>query len=596
MKYLSKFSIKLFLTILILVILPLFAVTLFGQRKLEQTLQERISDSIIQNISMNQSYINNSLMDMAYYSNMFVNDDELKERISMDSYSTYENMQYFDYILRKSAAENPSDIRNNAKVILFDKYGRVYSNWSLNYRNYEFILQEDWVRQSKEGKGFIEWSIFQPSYIEEEKDKTYISLARSILENEGSGSEIGTLIISISQEDVSKLMLKYAYEEDQACICIDEGEILLTTEGDVIDQENMSRIYEKTIERDTGKLKEIINEREYLISYSTFPYPWRFGEHEMKLFHFTDYSPIKKQMETSMSGIEYVTYCSLFLIVIFSFILSRKIVDPLTKLTKRMKHYDMHEDITDLDLERKDEIGSLNRGFVQMNTQIQGLFEELKEESEIKEKYHYESLRAQLNPHFLFNTLNSIRWLAMIRKADNIVESIDAVSSILKYSIGRDEGMVYLADELQNITDYIYIHSLRYAEMIHLNIDVEEKYLKYKTLKFILQPIVENAVLHGLSEGMTSLSIDVTAWQEEECLYLSVSDDGVGVTTEFVQCFEEEKKKKVKTGRLTGIGLSNVDEYLRLRFGEKYGISLKRKETGGTEVRFCIPVIVSDEK
>lgn len=594
MKQVSKFSIKIFLMILLLVIFPLITVNLLGQKRLEETLQEKLSDNIIENISRNQSYINESLMDMAYYSNSFIHDDELRKRIASEMYSQYDNSLYFNRIISRVSIENPTYIRNSAKIIIFDNFGRIYSNWSLNYNDYQFILQEEWVKESKEREGHAVWSLFQPSYIEEEKGKKYISLARTILENKTSGKEIGTLIISISQDEMSKLMMQYAYQDDQACICIDKGDILLTSSGNVIEESTMKQIYKKTSGETSGKLKEKINGKEYLISYSTFPSPWKFGDQEMKLFHFTDYRPIKEQVESAVREIRIVTYCLLILMIIVCFFLSRRIVSPIVLLTNKMKKYTLEEEITGLDLKRRDEIGSLNRGFAQMVEDLHKLFQKLHEENEIKEKYHYESLRAQLNPHFLFNTLNTIRWMAMIRKANNIVDAIDAVSSILRYSMSREEGLVFLEDEFQNIQDYAYIHSLRYAEIIHLQINVEERYLRYKTLKFILQPIVENAVIHGLDETKQSLSIIVDVWQIKDTLYISVKDNGVGIKTDVIEDFEEKKYQKTKASRLTGIGLTNVDSYIRIRFGDQYGIHLEKAEEGGTIVLFRIPVILDE--
>lgn len=591
MKYISKFSLKLFFFITALVVLPLGLVNIFCRNRLEEILQKELSNSVIQNVSRNQSYINDSLMDMAYYSNVFVNDDELRQRLATEQYSSYDNTLYFNHILSRTMLENPTYIRNNAKIILFDNYGRVYSNWSLNYRDYKFILEEDWVKNSKEKQGYVSWSLFQPSYIEEEKNEKYISLARTVMENKTEGKEIGTLIISIGQDEVNELIMQYAYEDDQAYICIENGDILLATKENTIEEKVMKEIYHETEEIRSGKLKRNINNKEYLISYSTFPSPWKFGEQEMKLFHFTDYSPIQERIYSAMRDINIVIYCALFLMIILSFFMSRKFVAPVIKLTRKMKEYSFEKEIVGLDLKRNDEIGSLNRGFVQMNNRIQKLLAQLKEENEIKEKYHYESLRAQLNPHFLFNTLNTIRWMAVIRKADNIVESIDAIGNILKYSMSREDKLVSLEEEIQNIHDYIYIHSLRYAEIIDLEVKIENRFLQYKTLKFILQPIVENAVIHGVDGLEQNLKILIDAEQKENVLYLSVKDNGVGIAKDAIEQFECEKHQKKKVSRLTGIGLTNVDAYIRIRFGEQYGLRLQRVEEGGTEIIFRLPVI-----
>lgn len=595
MYYISKFSSKVFLMILILVIVPFALVNNFCRIRMEDFFQQELSDNVFQNVSKNQSFINDSLSEIAYYSNVFVYDEELRNRISSNEHSVFENTVYFDYIINRNAIENSDSLRNKAKVMLLDQYGNIYSNWSLNYKDYRFILEEEWVKKSIEAEGHIVWSLFSPSYVMGEENQRYISLARSVLRNGTDGEPIATLIISISQDVFSNLMMQYAFEDDEAYICIREGEVLLADKERSISDADLKQIYKETESHKNGKIKKQIEGKEYLICYSTFPHPWLFDGQEMKLFHFTDYHPIQEKMDEVMSGINMVTFISLGVVVMITFLASRKIVAPIVTLTEQMENYTPQGEIENLNLQRSDEIGRLNLEFARMGERIQHLFNRLKEENEIKEKYHYESLRAQLNPHFLFNTLSTIRWMAVIRSADNIVDSIDAIGGILKYSMGREEGLVTVREELDNIRDYIYIHNLRYAEYIKLEVDVEEAYLDYKTLKFILQPIVENAIIHGFDKSKPSLHINVSALRREGTFYLYVRDDGTGIGDSIIEEFQTKKEERSKKGKLTGIGLNNVDAYIKIRLGQAYGIRLKRRDEGGTEVRFRLPVLEGEQ-
>ena len=148
-----------------------------------------------------------------------------------------------------------------------------------------------------------------------------------------------------------------------------------------------------------------------------------------------------------------------------------------------------------------------------MSDKLKEAFRRLKAEQEIQERYRYESLRAQINPHFLFNTLTSIRWMAVIRGADNIVESIDALANLLRYSFGRDREQAYIKEELENIKNYVYIQNLRYGDHVSLDIDVDEEICRMKTIKFILQPIVENAILHGYDSSRQAREQQRLQWE-----------------------------------------------------------------------------------
>jgi len=174
-----------------------------------------------------------------------------------------------------------------------------------------------------------------------------------------------------------------------------------------------------------------------------------------------------------------------------------------------MENYTLDMDLKDIDMKRSDEIGQLNRSFRQMSMNIRHLFEELKNEHEIKEKYRYESLRAQLNPHFLFNTLSTIRWMAIIRGAENIVDGIDALAHILKYSMSRENCLVTVAEEVENIRNYLYIQNCRYGNHCRLEMDLEGDLMNLKTAKFILQPILDNALFLGYDKERVEILIRI---------------------------------------------------------------------------------------
>ena len=174
----------------------------------------------------------------------------------------------------------------------------------------------------------------------------------------------------------------------------------------------------------------------------------------------------------------------------------------------------------------------------------------------------------------------------MIRGADNIVDSIDALGSVLKYSLSYNNEEVTLKDELENIRNFVYIHNLRYQERCVLEIDVMEEIEDLKMMKFILQPVVENSIIHGMDKTKKELTIRVYGYTEEEVLLLFVEDDGIGITEEAVERFSSSKTE----GRMTGIGLKNVDACIRMTYGEQYGLTVEGMKAGGTCVTYRLPV------
>ena len=535
----KKFSVRLFLLIVFAVVLPLSLVSVYIAAHMEAFLRERLSQNVFQNVQRSEGYISSCLEDLAYFSNIFAYDTNLREMLYEPESSTYEASKYFDEIIARSQIENPDDLRANAKIVLIDKYGRVLSNWSLNFNDYKFLLNESWVKESMDNDGHIVWSLFSPAYIVGDKGR-YISLARSILSDITSGEYIGTLIISIEQSEFERILRAYAYEN--------------------------------------------------VLSYYTIPHPWVFNDSQMKVFHFSDYAPIEEEVQEAMSILRFAIILVFCIVLFISFTLSRRVVKPITTLTEQLRDYSIGMHFKDLDPNRQDEIGDLHRGVLRMNARLEKLFSRVKEEHEAREHYYYESLRAQLNPHYLYNTLGTIRWMAIARSADNIVEAIDSLASTLRYSMGK-ESIVTVRDEIEHIESYVHIHNLRYAAYADLSVNVPEDIMNMNMMRFILQPIVENSIIHGFDKSKSMIHISISGETKDGKLYIRILDDGVGIKKEAIKALESDEKGK----RLTGIGLRNVNESIKLQYGREYGIRIsERTDTHGTEALFTLPAITGE--
>ncbi len=594
----SKFSVKLFLMILFLVVLPLAGICVYVEKSMEEFIQEKISQRVIQNISRSERDITQMLRNLSVWSNSFALDEELLDRMQNPALTEYENVRYFNRIVDKMCVTTGDDLINHTKIILFDNYGRVYSNWSLNYLDFEFLLEEEWVKACQDSDGSMSWALFSPVYIpdEQKKEETYISLARPILKYGTAGQNIGTLIMSVGQYEFSNALMTYAYEGDVAYICTEDGTVAFKNDVDKkISPGGMEQIHGEVDGSSRGSILCREQGVEYLVSYYTIPGPCHFNGQKVKVFHFTNYQDVIAEVSDVAHRMTMVVGIAVGLVILLTFVTVRILVRPIVLLTGKMKNYTIDQEITGIDVYRRDEIGSLNRAFLDLGEKVRLLFRKLEEENRIKERYHYESLRAQLNPHFLFNTLTTIRWMAMIRGADNIVESIDALVHVLKYSISKDDSLVTLKEELDNIENYVRIHNYRYEKYCSLDIDIPEELQKLMMMKFILQPVVENALIHGYDKSREQIVVRIYGYTEENLLYLFVEDDGVGISQSVIQNFEATRHRGSKKSKMTGIGLDNVDTCIRITFGEEYGLKLERCGSRGTSVTFCLPIILGEE-
>ena len=254
------------------VVLPFTVLCNYIKDNMEHFLQEQISDKVLENLSRDERNIYEELQQMAFFSNSLVCDEELHKRL-------------WDKIVE------------SAKVILFDTYGRCYSNWGLNFQDYQFLLEEEWVREANES-GHITWRMFNPAYIiEDAQDEQYISLVRAVLDEKTAGTRVGTLIMSINREAFSGIMTRYAYEGDKVYVCIDEGQVLMDNDSaQEIGDDEIRTLFGQVEGQRSGMLRQDVKGKEYLINYYTLRKPWEFDGQAIRIFHFTDYREIREQV------------------------------------------------------------------------------------------------------------------------------------------------------------------------------------------------------------------------------------------------------------------------------------------------------------
>ena len=245
---------------------------------------------------------------------------------------------------------------------------------------------------------------------------------------------------------------------------------------------------------------------------------------------------------------------------------------------------------THVDMERQDEFGELAENFNIMTKRISSYMEErVRREKELNET-QIAMMQSQLNPHFLYNTLDSIRWIAVIQKNSGIVKMVTALSGLLKNMAKGFNEKVTLQKELDFLGDYVTIEKVKYVELFDLVVQVDEPEL-YEALviKLTLQPLVENAIFNGIEPGGKHGTILIHAYRDGEDFVIRVRDDGVGIPREKMATILNNTEK-VKGSSMSGIGLPNVDRRIKLNYGEEYGLTIESQEGEFTEITIKMPL------
>ncbi|WP_274651160.1 cache domain-containing sensor histidine kinase [Paenibacillus humicola] len=283
-----------------------------------------------------------------------------------------------------------------------------------------------------------------------------------------------------------------------------------------------------------------------------------------------------------------------FLLALFlSSRVSRSISTPLRKLVISMNNVRRGNLAIRIEDDSSDELGKAAMNFNHMAGELSDLIEEVKQKEKLKRLAELKTLQAQINPHFLSNSLNTVRWLAQIQKADNISGLISSLIHLLHGCMGKGSALISIRDEIEYVKDYLNIMDYRYYGKFKVHYEIEDEILDARILKFILQPIVENCLLHGLEPAGGQGLIVIKGYRAGDDLTITVTDNGVGMDDVLIDALQTGASGHHRSG-LSGIGIRNVDERIKLYFGNQYGVSIQSVPGLYTAVEISIP-IVSEE-
>lgn len=274
-------------------------------------------------------------------------------------------------------------------------------------------------------------------------------------------------------------------------------------------------------------------------------------------------------------------------VLLISNMLSRAITRPLRQLTESMSMVEKGQfDRANVDVTMENEIGSLGKSYNLMTERIHTLMEENVYEQKQKRKSELRALQAQINPHFLYNTLDSIIWMSEAGQNDEVVEMTAALAKLLRQSISNDNEQVELLQEMEYVRNYLTIQKMRYQDKLEYSIEIEPAVRHVMTVKLVLQPIVENAIYHGIKYKGSKGTLRIRAYAEGDDVCITVSDDGIGMEEAALKNIFTESKKSRKQN---GVGVPNVQKRLKLYYGEEYGITYESKPGVGTKALIRIP-------
>lgn len=308
-------------------------------------------------------------------------------------------------------------------------------------------------------------------------------------------------------------------------------------------------------------------------------------------------------MDEVMSSVNTIVYIlftcviiSLVLVVIVSFKFSRTLTNPIFKLKRLMKQAESGDLTVRFNFQHNDEIGELGQSFNHMIARIDQLIQMVYVEQENKRTAEMKSLQEQIKPHFLYNTLDTISWMARDYDAEDIVRLVDALTNMFRIGLSHGKDIITVKEEITHVSNYLYIQKIRYKDKLNYVIHVDESLYAIEVPKLILQPLVENAIYHGVKAKRGGGTITITGVPEGENLVFTVQDNGAGMPQEKVEELNRRMSERSVLDEQKSFGLFYIRERIQLCYGTGYGVHVESALGEGTRVTITLPLYQKPKK
>lgn len=418
-----------------------------------------------------------------------------------------------------------------------------------------------------------------------------ISLARSVELTYGGETDRGILLVDMNYGGVEQLFTKVNTGNSDYVYLIDgNGEIIYHPRQQAI---NASLNTENNLEAATyedGSHTETYQGRQRFVVVKTVGYTgWKI----VSVIPAEDFYLSLSQMRFFVI---FIVIFSILLVTLINMQLSGRIATPIQKLETSVRQLETGNLEADIYTGGSQEIRHLGKAIRSMALQMRRLMDDIVTEQEEKRKSELNALQAQINPHFLYNTLDSIVWMIEAEQYKEAISMVTALATLFRISLSKGKNIITVAEELEHARNYMNIQSVRYKNQFTYAQEIRPEILPCRTIKLILQPILENAIYHGVEAMGEEGRILLKGYVSGEDIVLEVIDNGLGMSEEAAAGLLFGPEKSPGSQRGSGVGLVNVNQRIKVYFGAAYGLSIVSEPDHGTTVRIRLPRVTGDKE
>lgn len=568
-------------SILIILVLGISLTSLFS-RQSRQMLTDSTMDTASQEVLNIESYLSTvrNTANALYYDvvkQTDITDGELDKEISL------------------LYASNSNKI---STIALFRKDGSLVSSSNSNEMKWNTdVTQQSWFTNALAEIENIHFSEPHVQNLFTSSTYTYqwvITLSIAVDMNENGQMVRGVLLVDMDYQKLQELLEdannttdgRYSYLET------DSGSIIYHPYQNLIDYGIKEENNEQTIHYEDGAHTEVYEGKDRIVTVTTVSYTgW-------KLISVIPSDTLKMSTKSTTGLIVMTMAITLLAIVLINRALAARVTNPLARLNDAIANTEGLNNLSPMIYETSSkEVRELGDTLHAYFSQINRLMNEIRQEENEKRKTELDALQAQINPHFLYNTLDSIVWMIEGEKYQEAIYMITQLAAFFRKSLNRGKSIISINDELKQAEAYLNIQKVRYKQSFEYEFDIEDGVEECLIVKLVLQPILENAIYHGIKEAEQDGKIIIHGHKENNDIFISVSDNGYGMNEEELSTLLVEKNKPATSKHSgSGVGLINVDKRLRLRFGDDYGLQAESELDEGTTITIHIPAIIASQE
>lgn len=596
---------KLFLVFLLIITLPLSFISVISFRSYSGSIQANTIAYSEKLIDQMMDSIDDYIEDMKRISSMPAYVNEIKQNL-IRSNRYYEQKQSretrtgtapvapgdLDLLLsiQRGIEENISFINNIKRgtnsVYIFDNYGNGY--YSAKDGGVRLDLQQSyrfWSSQTKDSGGEATLLGTQAYTSNLQSTRYAFTVVRNILD--GLWKPVGLIAVEANFSNLETQVAELDKVTHGKSVIVDQsGKVIYDSDQKLLAADISGSPLFRSAAGSSGSFYDTVSGERRLHIYSSS------SKTNWKVIISIPVDELTHDVKLTRNVTIGATLIIIVLALILSLILSFALTKPLTRMIQLMKKV-QHGDLeVTFRVKRRDEIGLLGHQFNRMLARIRQLIQDIYRMEQQKKEAELQALQSQINPHFIYNTLESIRMTAEINDDTEAADMVSILGKLLRYSTGDVSGWATMKQELLYARNYVELLNCRYPGRFELTVDVPEALDNYSMIKLVFQPIIENAAYHGLDDTKPQMQLSITCEHTEQKLLFHIRDDGCGMDQITLDRLNERLRHEAppKAGINGGIGMVNVHQRIRLHYGAAYGIGVFSKPGEGTDVILSLPL------